>query len=188
MGIKGIVKKAAGKAADGVSKLSSLSPEQLDKVQSQREEYLSQMPNPNDSTAEELTKRLLAASSVEIYKAYLAQLKELYVPIEREVQYGTDFDTARTLIEALEQMWNILGIKAGTGILHFNLRVESRFLSGNRNGTAFRNVLHTVFENIADCFCCPNKISRESFIRAVNNKLLITKIHRNCNRFGSSGN
>ena len=97
MGIKGIVKKAAGKAADGVSKLSSLSPEQLDKVQNQRDEYLSQMPNPNDSTAEELTKRLLAASSVEIYKAYLAQLKELYLPIERQVEYGTDFDTARNI-------------------------------------------------------------------------------------------
>ncbi|MCI9147749.1 MAG: DUF87 domain-containing protein [Hungatella sp.] len=97
MGIKGIVKKAAGKAADGVSKLSSLTPEQLDKVQNQRDEYLSQMPTPNDSTAEELTKRLLAASSVEIYKAYLAQLKELYVPIERQVEYGTDFDTARNI-------------------------------------------------------------------------------------------
>lgn len=97
MGIKGLITKAGGKAADGVSKLSSLSPEQLQKVQSQRDEYLSQMPNPNDSTAEELTKRLLAASSVEIYKAYLAQLKELYVPIEREVQYGTDFDTARNI-------------------------------------------------------------------------------------------
>lgn len=97
MGVKGILKRAAGKAADGVSKLSSLSPEQLDKVQSQRDEYLSQMPDPNDSTAEELTKRLLAASSVEIYKAYLAQLKELYVPIERQAEYGTDFDTARNI-------------------------------------------------------------------------------------------
>lgn len=97
MGIKGLITKAGGKVADGVSKLSSLSPEQLQKVQSQRDEYLSQMPNPNDSTAEELTKRLLAASSVEIYKAYLAQLKELYVPIEREAQYGTDFDTARNI-------------------------------------------------------------------------------------------
>ncbi|MBU5431305.1 helicase HerA domain-containing protein [Intestinimonas sp. MSJ-38] len=97
MGIKGLIAKAGGKATDGVSKLSSLSPEQLQKVQSQRDEYLSQMPNPNDSTAEELTKRLLAASSVEIYKAYLAQLKELYVPIERKGQYGTDFDTAHNI-------------------------------------------------------------------------------------------
>ena len=97
MGIVGIVKKTTGKAADGVSKLSSLSPEQLNKVQDQREEYLSQMPNPNDSTAEELTKRLLAASGVEIYKAYLSQLKELYVPIARKVEYGTEFDTARNI-------------------------------------------------------------------------------------------
>ena len=97
MGIKGFIAKAGGKAADRVSKLSSLSPEQLQNVQSQRDEYLSQMPNPNDSIAEEMTKRLLAASSVEIYKAYLAQLKELYVPIERTVEYGTDFDTARNI-------------------------------------------------------------------------------------------
>lgn len=93
MSIKGIVTKAAGKAADGVSKLSSLSPEQLAKVQNQRKEYLSQMPSPNDSTAEELTKRLIAASSVEIYKAYLDQLKELYVPIKRQVEYEKDFNT-----------------------------------------------------------------------------------------------
>ena len=97
MGVKGFIAKVGGKAADGVSKLSSLSPEQLQKVQEQRGKYLSQMPNPNDSTAEELTKRLLAASSVEIYKAYLAQLKELYVPIERDVEYGTSFDRARNI-------------------------------------------------------------------------------------------
>lgn len=97
MGIKGIIAKVGGKAADGVSKLSTLSPEQLQKVQNQRDEYLSEMPNPNDSTAEELTKRLLAASGVEIYKAYLAQLKELYVPVERTAEFGTDFDTARNI-------------------------------------------------------------------------------------------
>lgn len=97
MGVKGFIAKVGGKAADGVSKLSSLSPEQLQKVQGQRDEYLSQMPNPNDSTAEELTKRFLAASSIEIYKAYLAQLKELYVPIKREVEYGTSFDMARNI-------------------------------------------------------------------------------------------
>lgn len=97
MGVKGFIAKVGDKAADRVSKLSSLSPEQLQKVQEQREEYLSQMPSPNDSTAEEFTKRLLAASSVEIYKAYLAQLKELYVPIEREVEYGASFDAARNI-------------------------------------------------------------------------------------------
>lgn len=98
MSIKDIITRAGERAADKVSKLSSLSPEQLENVQLQRDEYLSQMPDPTDSAAEELTKRLLAASSVEIYKAYLVQLKELYVPIRREVEYGgMDFDTARNI-------------------------------------------------------------------------------------------
>lgn len=97
MGIKNFVARASGKAADKVAKLSSLSPEQLQEVQRQRDEYLEQMPKPNDNTAEELTKKLLAASSIEIYKAYLAQLKELYVPIERKAEYGGDFNTTRNI-------------------------------------------------------------------------------------------
>ena len=97
MGVRDFVAKAGGKVADKVAKLSSLSPEQLEDIQNQREEYLSQMPNPTDTTAEELTKRLLAASSVEIYKAYLAQLRELYIPVVREAEYGTQFDTNRNI-------------------------------------------------------------------------------------------
>lgn len=97
MSAKGLLSRAGGKVADGISKLSSLSPEQLQKVQQQRDAYLSQMPDPTDSSAEELTKRLLAANSIEIYKSYLTQLKELYVPIEREFEYGTSFDTARNI-------------------------------------------------------------------------------------------
>lgn len=97
MSAKGFFSKAGGKVADGISRLSSLSPEQLQKVQQQRDEYLSQMPDPTDSSAEKLTERLLAANSIEIYKSYLTQLKELYVPIEREFEYGTSFDTARNI-------------------------------------------------------------------------------------------
>ena len=97
MSAKSLLSKAGGKVADGISRLSSLSPEQLQKVQQQRDEYLSQMPDPTDSSAEKLTERLLAANSIEIYKSYLTQLKELYVPIEREFEYGTSFDTARNI-------------------------------------------------------------------------------------------
>lgn len=97
MNAKSLLSRAGGKVADGISRLSSLSPEQLQKVQQQRDEYLSQMPDPTDSSAEELTERLLAANSIEIYKSYLTQLKELYVPIERELEYGTSFDTARNI-------------------------------------------------------------------------------------------
>ena len=97
MNAKSLLSRAGGKVADGISRLSSLSPEQLQKVQQQRDAYLSQMPDPTDSSAEELTERLLAANSIEIYKSYLTQLKELYVPIERELEYGTSFDTARNI-------------------------------------------------------------------------------------------
>lgn len=97
MSAKSLLSRAGGKVADGISKLSSLSPEQLQKVQQQRDAYLSQMPDPTDSSAEKLTERLLAANSIEIYKSYLTQLKELYVPIEREFEYGTSFDTARNI-------------------------------------------------------------------------------------------
>lgn len=97
MSAKGFFSKAGGKVADGISRLSSLSPEQLQKVQQQRDAYLSQMPDPTDSSAEKLTERLLAANSIEIYKSYLTQLNKLYVPIEREFEYGTSFDTARNI-------------------------------------------------------------------------------------------
>ena len=88
MGIKNIINKAGAKAADKVAKLSSLSPEQLKQVEEQREKYLADQPNISD---EELTNRLLASCGVEIFNSYLEQIKELYVPIEKKVEFGTDF-------------------------------------------------------------------------------------------------
>ena len=88
MGIKNIINKAEAKAADKVAKLSSLSPEQLKQVEEQREKYLADQPNISD---EELTNRLLASCGVEIFNSYLEQIKELYVPIENKVEFGTDF-------------------------------------------------------------------------------------------------
>lgn len=87
MGIKNLVKKAGAKAANTVNKLSALSPAQIEHVEKQREKYLSEMPDPTDTAAEELTNKLLAVCGVEIFNAYLPQLKDLYVPIKREVEY-----------------------------------------------------------------------------------------------------
>ena len=98
MGIKSVVKKAGAKAANTVNRLSALSPEQLAHVEEQRVAYLSQMPDPSDTAAEELTNRLLAICGVEIFNAYLPQLKELYVPIKREIEYdGEPLDVARNI-------------------------------------------------------------------------------------------
>lgn len=90
MGIKNIFSKAYGKAGNKVAELAALSPEQLKQIQEDREKYLLQMPDPTDSVAEEMTLRLLAAGSVEIYNAYLSQLSELYVPVQKDYEYSND--------------------------------------------------------------------------------------------------
>ncbi len=94
MGIKGLVKKAAGKAGNAVSKLSSLSLDQLEKIEDAREKYLGTMPSADDPVANELTSRLIAAAGVEIYDAYLPQISKVYVPAESTAEYGGPFDSA----------------------------------------------------------------------------------------------
>lgn len=98
MGIKNLIKRAGVKAADTINKLSTLSPEQVKHVEELREMYLSEVPDPSDTVAEELTEKLLAVCGVEIYNAYLPQLNELYVPIEREAEYdGEKLDISHNL-------------------------------------------------------------------------------------------
>lgn len=98
MGIKHFIKKTADKAAGGVSKLAVLSSEELAKVEEKRDEYLSKLPNPSDKMAMELTERLLSANSIEIYNAFLTQLKELYLPLDKTIEYGdSTFDVNRNI-------------------------------------------------------------------------------------------
>ena len=97
MGIKSTIKKVAGKGADAVAKLSALSPEQLEQVQSKRDEYLAQLPNMTSAETEEYTSRLLAANAVEIYHAYLPQIKDLYLPIVKEAEYDGDFRSSNNI-------------------------------------------------------------------------------------------
>lgn len=92
MGVKSLVKRVAEKSGDRVAKLATLSPEQVQNVQLQREKYLFEMPNLNDEVAQKNTERLLAASSIEIFNAFLPQIKDLYLPINREAEYGNSFD------------------------------------------------------------------------------------------------
>lgn len=97
MGIKSIIKKAGGKAADTVAKLAVLSPEQLRDMQERREEYLTQVPSMDDAAAEELTRRLLAASSIEIYNEYLQHIHDMYIPVKREIEYDGSFNTSHNI-------------------------------------------------------------------------------------------
>ena len=97
MGIKNVVAKAAGKAGNVVAKLATLSPNQVEEIQQKREEYLLRMPAPDDIAARETTNKMLAASSVEIYNAYLNQIKQLYMPVELSAEYGGPFDAGRNI-------------------------------------------------------------------------------------------
>ena len=45
MGVKSMIARAGGKAANQVARLAALSPGQLDTVQADRERYLSQKPD-----------------------------------------------------------------------------------------------------------------------------------------------
>lgn len=92
MGIKNAVKKVGDKAGNKVAKLASLSSGQVEEIQLQREEYLLEKPDPTDELAIDTTWRMMAASSVEIFNAYLPQIKELYLPIEKSAEYEEMFN------------------------------------------------------------------------------------------------
>jgi len=92
MGIQEHIAKTASMAADKIAQYSALSPEQLKDVQDKREEYLTQMPDPEEPTAGELTSRLLASNAVDIFNAYLPQLGSLYVPAESSAEFERSFD------------------------------------------------------------------------------------------------
>lgn len=93
MGITTLIARGAQKGADKIAKLSSLSPEQLESVQKQRDAYLLEKPDPNDSESIELTGRLLASASTEIFNAYLPQISKIYVPIDKNTEYENGFKT-----------------------------------------------------------------------------------------------
>lgn len=93
MGIRSLIVRGAQDISDGISKLASLSPEQLQNVQDKRNSYLFEKPDPGDKTATELTSRLLAACGVEIHQAYLSQIDTLYTPIDVGAEYMGSFDS-----------------------------------------------------------------------------------------------
>ena len=97
MGIKNVVAKIGNSAGNKVAKLSALSSGQVEEVQLKREEYLLEKPNPKDELALDRTWRMMAASSVEIFNAYLPQIKELYLPVESNAEYDKPFDAKHNI-------------------------------------------------------------------------------------------
>lgn len=92
MGVKNVVRRIGEKTGDKVAQLSKLSPAQIVDVQAKREEYLLEMPKANDEVARALTEKMMAASSIEVFNAFLPQIKELYLPMIEEAEYDEAFD------------------------------------------------------------------------------------------------
>ncbi len=92
MGVKNVVRRIGEKAGNSVATLSKLSPAEITAVQDAREKYLLEMPNPKDEVAQEITGRLMAATSVEVFNAYLPQIKALYAPMMEDAEYDEHFD------------------------------------------------------------------------------------------------
>lgn len=97
MGVKTIVKRIGAKAGDKVAKLSALSPEQVQEIQLKREAYLLEKPEPGDEVARVCTERMMAASSVEIFNAYLPQIRELYLPVKKDAEYERPFEAGHNI-------------------------------------------------------------------------------------------
>ena len=72
---------AAKKVGDGIASLSSLSPKQLQEMEDKRTAYLKGNPDMNGDEVQDAIQRNLGAIGIEVYQAYLDQLKELYLPI-----------------------------------------------------------------------------------------------------------
>ncbi len=90
--VKNWVVKAGQKAGDSVATLSQLSPAQLSKIQAQKDQYMSEKPDPKDPQAVELTARLMAENGVEIFNSYLSQIRQLYLPLDPTAEYGRQFE------------------------------------------------------------------------------------------------
>lgn len=97
MGVKNVVKRIGDRAGNRVARLAALSSTQVENVQLQREQYLLEEPDPTDETAVKRTERMMAASSIEIFNAYLPQIKELYLPVEKDAEYGEAFDAPHNI-------------------------------------------------------------------------------------------
>lgn len=97
MGVRTMIKKAGAKTSNKIAQLATLSEDQVKEIQEQRDKYLLEMPQPDDPAAVTMTQKLLATSSVEIYNAYLPLLKKLYLPVKKECEFDTEFNSYKNI-------------------------------------------------------------------------------------------
>lgn len=82
---------ATKKEEDGIDSFSSLSSKQLREMDEKRTAYLSETPDMSSDEIQGVIQKNLGAIGIEVYQAYLDQLKEIYSPID-SVPEGFDAD------------------------------------------------------------------------------------------------
>ena len=93
-----LAKKAtdvAVKTADGIAKTAALSPKQVERVNEKRIAYLSGKKDMQGDEAQAFISRQLGAVGVEVYQAYLEQLKTLYQPMDVAIERFDDLNRIR---------------------------------------------------------------------------------------------
>ena len=77
---------AAVRTADRIAKAAVLSPAQLKRIDEKRIEYLTGKPDMDSADVQELISRNLGAVGIEVYQAYLEQLKKAYLPMDVAIE------------------------------------------------------------------------------------------------------
>lgn len=89
------VTDAAIKTVDGVAKASVLSPKQVERVDEKRIAYLSEKKDMLGEATQTFISRQIGAVGVEVYQAYLEQLKKLYQPMDIAIERFDDLNRIR---------------------------------------------------------------------------------------------
>ena len=86
MGIIANVKqKLTNMASEKVTSAAALTPQQLAAVEEKRLAYLAQKPDMSSEEVKDCIVRNLGAVGIEVYQAYLEQLKGFYTPVHMEI-------------------------------------------------------------------------------------------------------
>ena len=89
------VTDAAVRTIDEVAKASVLSPRQVERVDEKRIAYLSEKKDMLGETTQTFISRQIGAVGIEVYQAYLEQLKKLYQPMDIAIERFDDWNRIR---------------------------------------------------------------------------------------------
>ena len=108
--ISNLFSKAANKAAEKITDASQLTASQIERIEGKKQTYLDEKAasDPNGKAAKELINRMLGTLGIEVYNAYIPQIKKIYTPIRTTSEkFNTDnriayFDITKWVFDAKE--------------------------------------------------------------------------------------